>query len=170
MPRLGAAVSCHHDELASSIMLVNRSTILDIDADSAWKLVKRISTFRYVTRGILAWTPDDQQEEWQEGQMFRLRLRLFHLIPTWHHQLRIVSLNNHQREIRTEEQGGLLRKWNHTISVEPVSSSSCRYTDSVDIGGRLLTPAIWAIAQLFFRYRQLRLRKLTRSGAKGSSP
>jgi hypothetical protein len=143
-------------------MLVRLSTLLDTDADSAWNLVKKISTFHYVARGLLVWTPNEQRDEWHTGQVLRSQLRFSCLIPAWHHQVCVVALDNDRRELKTAERGGPVRKWNHSLSVEPVSQTSCRYTDSVEIEGGMLTPGIWLAAQLFFRYRQMRLRRLVR--------
>lgn len=139
-------------------MAVHLSTFLDTDADTAWGLVQRTSTFRYVTRGLLRWS-GDLPERWQPGLVLRSRLYLFGLLPGGMHELRITRVDDQRREIQTTEHGGLLRVWNHTIRVEPDGVARCRYTDRVEIEAGLLTPMVWLVAHVFFRYRQMRLRR-----------
>ena len=150
-------------------MLVTFSTILEADADTAWRIVKQTSTFHYVARGLLGWAGTaEMPEEWQEGYEVQGRLVLFHFLPVWRHHLRIISVNDTKHEIKTTEHGGPMRTWNHTLAVEANSPSSCRYTDRLEVEACFLTPLAWPFVQAFFRYRQMRLRRLVRQETPGS--
>jgi hypothetical protein len=140
-------------------MIVRLSTHLGTDADTAWQLAQCTSTFIHVTRGMLRWANSTKlPERWQTGAQMRSRMFLFGFIPGWVHELHIVRVDHQHREIQTAEHGGLLRVWNHSIKVEPDNHHRCRYTDAVEIKAGLLTPIVWVIAHIFFRYRQMRLR------------
>ena len=153
----------------SASMIATISTLLDSDADSAWRLVKKLSTFRHVARGILSFPPcGEEPEEWFEGQTLQSRLWFFHVLPAWRHELRVLAVDDNGREIRTAEGGGLVKKWDHTIHLEPVSSSRCQYMDILEIGG-FLAPGVWLFAQAFFRYRHMRLRRLVRRMARNTT-
>ena len=69
-------------------MLISIATVLATDADHAWQLIKKPSTFLYVARGLLGVSGSkDWPEEWRPGQTIKTRLWLFHLIPGWRHEV-----------------------------------------------------------------------------------
>lgn len=138
---------------------LTRSTELRIDADSAWALVKRADTFLFVTRPLLG-VQGDLPETLDEGESIDLRLKLLSAIPTNRHTIRIVAIDDSTRTARTNEHGGVLKTWNHTIHVEPLTETTCRYTDSIDIDAGALTPIALTIADAFFAHRQRRWHKL----------
>jgi hypothetical protein len=152
-------------------MRVNLSTSLETDADSAWGLVQDTSTFLHVTRGLLRWADSDHlPEKWYPGGRVRSQLFFFGFLPGWVHELQITRIDDQRRELQTAEHGGLLRAWNHSIRVEPEGQARCRYTDSVEIQAGPWTPLVWLCAQLFFRYRQMRLRGYARRHGPGTAP
>src|SRR5215208_3560345 len=147
------------------LVIARVSTSLDAPAAAAWETVKRLDTFRYVTRGVLGYrvaqgTPDDLRE----GLVVRGRLLFFHVLPAWNHEIRVVRVDDEAREILTSENGGPVKNWGHTIRVETGQEPGrCRYTDEIDIRAGLLTPLVWAYAHIFYRYRQARWRRLART-------
>ena len=143
-------------------MVVRISTSLNTSAERAWVAVKQTVTLTYVTRGLLGFARDAFPEEWREGAVVQTRLFLFGLIPLWVHELRLVRVDDANRELYTNERGGVISEWNHLIRVEPQSGTGCRYTDRVEIKAGLLTPVIWLYAQIFYRYRQMRWHGLAR--------
>ncbi|MGF1471249.1 MAG: hypothetical protein ACFB50_05825 [Rubrobacteraceae bacterium] len=144
-------------------MIARISTELDAPAREVWALLKRKQTFLYVTRGVMgvpaakAWP-----EEHREGLKVRGRIWFFHAIPGWRHEIRVVSVDKERREIRTRERGGFVEVWNHLLKVEALSEESSLYTDEVEIEAGMLTPVVWAVAHLFYRYRQARWRSLAK--------
>jgi len=143
-------------------LVVRVSTELDTSADAAWNAVKRIDTFRYVTRGVLDYrTAQDTPAELREGMVVRGRLFFFHVLPTWRHEIRVARVDDGTREIRTTESGGPVTKWGHRISIEP-RGERARYTDEIEIAAGVLTPLVWLYAQVFYRYRQARWQRLAR--------
>ena len=87
-----------------------------------------------------------------------MRLRFLGVIPGWTHTLRIERLDTH--EIASREHGGPVKAWNHRLRFEPISSESCRYTDTVEVRAGLATPVVGLFAHLIYRYRQARWRAL----------
>jgi ligand-binding SRPBCC domain-containing protein len=141
---------------------VRVSTLLDAPPERVWELVKRADTFLYVTRPFLGFTGvDEWPETLEEGEGLEARLLAFGVLPMWRHHLMLVRLDDAAREVYTNEGGGPIRAWNHRITVEPADGRS-RYTDEIEIHAGPLTPLIWLYAALFFRYRQMRWRRLVR--------
>ena len=142
-------------------MIAMITTQLDAPPEKVWALMKRKRTFLYVVRGLLG-LPDAGAwpEEHREGLEVSGRLWLFHLVPAWKHEIRVVSVDEGKRELRTEERGGFVDAWDHLLKVEPLPGRRSRYTDEIEMDAGALTPAVWAFAHLFYRYRQARWRAL----------
>jgi ligand-binding SRPBCC domain-containing protein len=144
-------------------VLVRVSTRLPVPAELAWDTVKRTDTLRYVTRGLLGFRPEGViPERLAEGETYRMRLLFFGVLPAWRHEIRVVRLDEAGHEIRTEEHGGPVRDWRHRITVDAEGWGSARYMDEIQIAAGPLTPLVWLYAQLFYRYRQMRWRRLAR--------
>ena len=58
------------------------------------------------------------------------------------------------------EHGGPVTAWDHRLTFEPTSPTSCRYTDAVDIRAGVITPLVALYAHFIYRYRQARWRAL----------
>ena len=143
-------------------MIVYRTSILDLTAEQAWCALKRRDTFLFITRGAMSYRGS---ESWPEilmspGVEIRTVVYPFGFLPGSAHTFKIVSVDEVAREITTKEHGGLIRTWNHTMKIEPVSDRCCRYSDRVEIDAGALTVVVWSIAQVFYRYRQRRWRIL----------
>jgi hypothetical protein len=144
-------------------MVVRVSTRLPVPVDLAWATVKRTDTLRYVTRGLLGFRPEGEiPERLAEGETYRMRLLFFGVLPAWRHEIRVARLDDAGHEIRTEERGGPVRDWRHRITVDAEGWGATRYMDEIQIAAGALTPLVWLYAQLFYRYRQRRWRRLAR--------
>ena len=147
-------------------MIATIQSQLPASADQIWRSLQRTESFRYITRGLLGFQGmDDWPEHFAEGMEIETRLFFFHAVPGWTHRLRVVRIDHARRELESEEGGGLVRKWNHRIAVEPLGEDRCLYTDEINIDAGWLTPAVWAYAHAFYRYRQQRWRQLAKEPA-----
>ena len=126
--------------------------------------VQRVDTLRRLTRGLLAIDPAGDTplpERWPtDGSAVVMRVRPFHLPVGWRHSIRVVEADAAGGRIRTEEGGGVVRRWSHTIGVQPLTARRCRYSDTIEIDAGGLTLPIWAWASIFYRVRQRRWRRL----------
>jgi hypothetical protein len=84
-------------------------------------------------------------------------------VPAWRHEIHIARVDDASREIQTAEHGGSIKQWRHRITVDERGPYRSQYTDEIDIRAGALTPFVWAYAQLFYRYRQMRWRRLARA-------
>jgi ligand-binding SRPBCC domain-containing protein len=143
---------------------IDLSTYLDAPPQAVWSAVKRSSTFEHITPGLPGFSVDGVPgETWaEEGATIGLRLRAFNRSLAWHHTINIVTVDEDRRLIQTQEHGGPVKRWNHTITVDEEGSGS-RYRDHVEIDAGAATPAVWTFAQGLYRYRQNRLRQLART-------
>jgi hypothetical protein len=140
---------------------IHRSTVLDGPADVVWAAVRTPQAFRFVTRGLVDWRPLRQRTEpWQQGDEGTGLLLLGGVVPFSRHRIRVESIDDHERVLRSDESGGLIRSWRHDIVVEPLAEGRSRYTDVVHIDAGLFTPIVVAVAWLFYCERQRRWRVL----------
>ncbi|MGD9644581.1 MAG: hypothetical protein AB7U73_02650 [Pirellulales bacterium] len=162
------------------------STLLDAPADTVWHALKQVDTFRYITRGLMGVTPATRwPSDFRVGDVLVGRIWLAHVVPAWNHQIQIVTLDDQRREIVTRENGGLLRNCTHRLLVEPLgerenwvdavtgdkpATGRCRYIDEFDVHAGALTPVAAMIVRAFFRYRQMRWRRLARRLAEAAVP
>jgi ligand-binding SRPBCC domain-containing protein len=102
-------------------------------------------------------------EQLEHGMRLSLRISPFGLLPSWSHQIDVVAVEPHL--IRTEEHGGSIRRWRHTLSFTPVGDRSCRYEDRIDLDAGVLTLLVWLYAHGLYRYRQARWRRLAKSSS-----
>ncbi|MBB4661948.1 hypothetical protein [Conexibacter arvalis] len=164
--------------------VVSVSTDLPLPAERACELAARPALFAFVVRPFLrvgglperfpeppaaapdapaaaeAAAPPAAAALARSGEAVGGRLWWLGVVPAWTHRLRVVSAT--ATELRTEEGGGPVRRWAHTLVFEPRGASACRYTDRVELDAGLLTPLVWCFAQLLFRWRQARWRALAR--------
>ena len=147
----------------TSAVILNVSTPLETSPDEAWSLIKKSSTFAFVTRGLLRLRDQSQlPREWHAGQTVRSRLILLGFLPAWMHELRVLTVDDTNRLMQTAEKSGPLRRWDHTLAVTPNDETGSTYTDTINLEAGPLTPIAAPIARLFFHYRQSRLRRLAR--------
>jgi len=155
-------------------MIARISTELEAPADVVWAALKKKVTFLHVTRGMLSFTGSEGwPDEFEEGQRLSTRMLFFGLVPApWLHELRVLRVDDGACEVYSNEGGGPVEVWNHTIRVEPLPGGRSRYTDEIEIQAGRLTLAVWAFAHLFYRYRQARWKGLAHllSGGFGIVP
>ena len=142
---------------------VTVETTLPTTADRVWSAMQHPSSFLYVTRGALGFpalvgrTDPVRVGEGGRGWIFAL-----HVVPIHRHTIEIVAVDEASRTIVSHEHGGVLRRWEHTLHVEPAGEGTCRYSDVIVIDAGLLTPVVGAVARTFYRYRQRRWHRLVR--------
>lgn len=136
-------------------------TDLPTDARRVWAAMLSPATFLYVCRGLIGIPAlRGRTEPLHVGERGTAWLFAFHLIPAYRHTIEVVAVDESTATIRTHEYGGVIKTWNHTLHVEPLSANHCRYTDTVEIDAGRLTPFVAVIAAGIYRYRHRRWQTL----------
>ncbi|OBI76155.1 hypothetical protein [Mycobacterium asiaticum] len=142
---------------------VHVETVLPTSADRVWSAMLSPATFLYVCKGLFGFPSlAGRTEALRLGESGTGWLLAFHVIPAYRHTINVVEVDEDSGTIRTNEHGGLLKAWNHTLHVEPIDTHSCRYSDTVDIDAGRMTGVVVAVANGIYRYRQRRWRTLVR--------
>ena len=138
-------------------------TDLPTDADRVWEAMQQAASFLYITRGVLGFPAlAGRTEPVRAGEVASGWLFAFHVIPAYRHTIEVREVDAQSRSIVTHEHGGVLRRWDHTLHVEPTGEGRCRYSDTVVIDAGVLTPVVCIVATGLYRYRQRRWQRLVR--------
>jgi len=151
---------------------IHVETVLPTSADRVWEAMQHPASFLYVCRGLIGFPVLNGRTspvvEGEEGSGWML---LFHVVPLARHTIHIVEVDAATRTIRSDEHGGVLKAWRHTLHVEPDGDGTqARYSDTVEIDAGTLTPLVARIAVGIYRYRQRRWHKLVRQHLLPSGP
>lgn len=135
----------------------------DAPAERVWEAVKSPVTFVYVVRGLFG-VPllAGRSAPVVAGEAGTGWLFLFHVIPFSRHTIKITDVDEGAMTMRTNEHGGIVRAWNHTLQVEALPDSRCRYRDTVDIDAGPFTGTVASAAVRIYRYRHRRWQRLVR--------
>ncbi len=140
------------------------ATVLDTPAERVWQAVLRPRLLDHVAWPIQVFDridPAGWPERWSVGD-YQVRLRLFGIVPMGRQSIviRDIQAGPTRYGLRDDGHGDLVKRWDHRITLEPISPTACRYNDEVEVRAGLLTPVAWAFVQIFYRHRQRRLRAL----------
>jgi hypothetical protein len=136
-----------------TILVVTRTIELPLSAGQVQSLCLKAAVLNYV---LWPWmgARGEVPATLAEGQVIDARIYLLGVIPAWRHRIHLVTVRD--GEIFTNESGGPARRWDHRLTFEPTSPTSCRYTDRVDVEGL----GVGTFANLIFRWRHRRWRRL----------
>lgn len=140
---------------------IHVETDLPTSADRVWNAMKHPASFLYVTRGVLGFPAlAGRTDPMRTGELGTGWLLAFHVVPVHRHTIRVVEVDERTMSIVSHEYGGVVERWDHTLHVEPLGDSRCRYSDTVVIDAGLFTRAVCLIGVGLYRYRQRRWHRL----------
>lgn len=140
-------------------------TILDCPPDRVWSEVQTSRLLLEVMYPVLKFKPLPGAafpERWQHGNTVLGNGYAFSFIPLGVHTLKFESIDAARRRISTRESNYFVRKWDHVISVNRAPGGRTHYSDEIEIDAGLLTPIVWLYANIFYRHRQRRWRRIAR--------
>ncbi len=152
-------------------MIAEIKTRFDASPEIVWKELKKSKTLIYVTRGMMGFLGSDTFPDiWKEGDKIETRLLFFHILPAWwKHHLKVVRVDNKRMEILSNERSGFIKRWNHWIKVGRSPDGKASYIDRIEIEAGLMTLPVWLFASVFYRYRQMRWRRLLKISCQGGN-
>lgn len=145
-------------------MKVSVTSKIALPAAKTWELVQRSDTLEFVTKGLIGFRPLNGSfpKTWNIGVTENVQILLFGSIPAWEHAISFTDKQADKMQLDTEEAGGAVTRWDHTMTVKALSDNTSSYTDAIEIEAGLLTIPVWLYAQGFYRYRHWRWKKWQR--------
>jgi hypothetical protein len=84
------------------------------------------------------------------------------LIPLGLHTIRIEHIDAPRRQIQSRETNGLISRWDHLVSIREMPAGRTLYSDEIEIEAGRFTWIVWLYAQVFYRHRQRRWRRIAK--------
>lgn len=147
-------------------MKVSRSTIIDIPPAVVWSEVQTARLLLHIAWPLMRFVPvgDQTLEHFRPGGRYQVKLRLFVILP-FGEQWIVTSLHSPEsgqwpKRLRDNGYSALIDKWDHWITIAPNAGGGTLYSDDVEISAGIMTPFLWAFAQVFYRHCQRRWRGL----------
>ncbi|MEM7768035.1 MAG: SRPBCC family protein [Pseudomonadota bacterium] len=97
----------------------------------------------------------------EAGASHTVRLKRWGWFPMGRWTMKVVERDDANRVMRSEEHGGPVRLYRHRLTVEPLTVTSCRYTDHCDVDAGWLTPLIAPqFRRMYERRHEMRRKRL----------
>lgn len=136
-----------------------RISNLNISADAVFTLLQRSKTLRFVAWPVMVYKAD-LPEFWLVGQEIDLKPHLFGMIDSGSHFVTFESIDMFSRTLITNEYGGKIKSWKHTMTVVPIDENNCWYTDTVEVDAGNHDATIYLFVKKFYDHRHRRWQKL----------
>lgn len=150
-------------------MKVSRSTMIDLPPPTVWAEAQTAPLLQHIAWPMIRFVPvgETSLDAFQPGGRYQVKLHLFGFIP-FGTQWIVTSLHEPDtgqwpKRLRDNGYSALIAKWDHWITVKPDANGGTHYSDDVEIAAGILTPFIWAFAEIFYRHRQRRWRGMART-------
>lgn len=146
-------------------MHVDISSTLSCTYEQAVTEVQATRLLQYVARPIVHFSPvgkDAFPPAWTVGTHW-VNLWLFGVLPLGRQAI-VISFPPVASGFALRDAGhsALIPTWDHLITIEQ-GKSAVVYRDRVEIRAGILTPFVWLFAEIFYRHRQRRWKKLVES-------
>lgn len=147
-------------------MIVNIETTFKCDYETIVKNLNNSATHKYITSPLMTFTPTNANEydgDWINGKV-EVSMKLFGLIPFGKQVFgieRIQEDDNDEYIIRDNGHGEMVSKWDHWVFIRRTNKvNKTIYIDRLEIKAGFLTFFVWIFANIFYRWRQFRWKKL----------
>lgn len=151
-------------------MRVHIATVLNAPPEWTVTQVQSTAVFRHITAPLMRFTlaPGARwPAQWAPGEV-TVHLWLLGFVPLGSQTVRISveppPTGSGWPSLRDNGEGATMRRWDHRIHLRELPDGRTLYSDDVEVVARhlpwLMTPVSAGYAQLFFRHRQRRLRRL----------
>ncbi len=143
--------------------ILTKTSVFPVNKEIVYNMLKRFDILSRVATPYMKFTPVNQAKDliWQEGEVYRLKAKLFGFIPIGVHQITVIEFNQNTR-IYTNEKDPLVAIWNHEIILKELGSNKTEYTDRVEIYAGWRTIFVYLFAKVFYAHRQKKWVKMLR--------
>ena len=153
-------------------MRVMLKLVLDIDPDTAWRVIRSPAGLLQVSAPLMGFSslePGGFPEIWPPGE-HPVRAELFGVLPVGEQAIDISYPEPIGDARLVRDSGGgvagvltVVTHWRHTMSVAPAPDGRTLYRDRLEFAAGPLTLALWPMYWAFWQWRGYRMRLLASS-------
>jgi len=117
---------------------VQSSFDYDAPADRVWADLISYDALAKSMKGSLTYIglPDGEA---QVGDDFEVELKIWGWLPVGRWRMRVVERDDASRVMRSEEGGGVVRRYHHRLMVKPTGPATSCYEDLIELEAGLFT-------------------------------
>lgn len=137
------------------------TTYFDAPLDKVSELVKNVDTLYFIARPLLIFRSVKGQElshQWTNGTYW-FHLYLFRVIPLGKQAIVVSFPPSPDFQMLDDGYSRFIKQWRHMITVKK-EGRGVLYEDHLQISAGTLTYLVTVFAQLFYKHRQKRWKKL----------
>lgn len=142
-------------------MLVKVMSVFNCNSDELFNEVKKSKSLLYIAKPLVKFVQLQNHplpDLWEEGK-YLIKMYILGFIP-FGNQWIVISVDDDIKHIRDNGYSKLIKKWDHNIYLKDIGNSKTLYVDTIEINAGVLTLFIVLFANIFYRLRQKRWRKL----------
>lgn len=142
-------------------MLVKVMSIFNCNSDELFNEVKKSKSLFYIAKPLVKFVrlPNHPLPDlWEEGK-YLVKMYILGFIP-FGSQWIVITVNDDMKHIRDNGYSMLIKKWDHNIYLKDIGNNKTLYADTIEINAGILTIFIVLFANVFYRLRQKRWKKL----------
>jgi hypothetical protein len=152
------------------VATLTRTSTLPVAAEDLWRALHDPKTLVRLSAPLLQIEPLEPKifpEEFMPAS-YVVSLKGFGRLPLGRHAINISHPAPEPGEslpryvLHDKGSGDLARVWDHRITIEPLSETTCRLTDELAVDAGLLTPFVALFARILLQHRHVRLAALVR--------
>lgn len=142
-------------------MLVKVMSIFNCNSDQLFNEIKKSKSLFYIAEPLVKFVEVENHlipEFWEEGK-YLIKMYILGFIP-FGSQWIIISMDDDIKNIRDNGYSKIIKKWDHNVYLKDIGNNRTLYADSIEINAGILTLFIVLFANIFYRFRQKRWKKL----------
>ena len=149
-------------------MKLTQTTTYPVNQLNLWEQILKPESLNYISNPLMKFIYNSPlPKKWNVGK-YATKLKIFGLIPFGEHIISIEfpPISDSRLILRDNGYGRFIKKWDHWIYLSKVNDTTTLYEDEVNIHAGLITPFVWAFANIFYWHRQKRWTKLIKNSFK----
>lgn len=141
------------------------SSILKSSSEKIWNKILNIETLTHICKPMATFKPLSKKQnlKWETDKEYIFKLFIYGFIPFGNHKIVLEKLDRNDKVIVSKEHNGIVKIWNHKITMENEENNTIKYTDEVEIYAGAFTLFVAAWGRLFYKHRQKKWQKIAKT-------
>jgi len=122
------------------------------DADQVFARALSFAEMAEATRGVAIYR-NMPEGDMAQGETYVIDVLVWRVMHNPHYTVHVETVNHAERRVQSREEGWMIRKWDHTLTVDPLEGGGCLWTDRLEIDCSWATGFMTWVARILYRTR-----------------